>query len=116
MRLKRTAPCKECPFRQESVRGWLGPWTVDTILQQVHSDFNPLPGLACHLDVKVQQKKGLDGQELYAESHVCVGSLHHANASCKRYRHPELSAMADRLGLLDTIMDLFKFRNHHGGR
>jgi len=119
MKLKRKHPCGECPFRQESMKGWLGPWTLDSILQQVHAEVpgHKTPGLACHLDVAVQleRKEDISNEELYEKSHVCVGSLHHANASFKRYKHPELNVMAAEVGLLSTILDLFKFRKHHGG-
>jgi hypothetical protein len=115
MVLKRKNPCKECPFRKESARGWLGPWTIDTILLQVHSDLNPLPGLACHLDVSAKKDLGLHGTELYDKSHVCVGSLQHANKSAKRYRNFILNKMAEAVGVSDQILDLFGFKKHHGG-
>ena len=74
---------------------------------------NPLPGLACHLDVVVKKDLGIGGLELYDTSHVCVGSLQHANASCKRYRNFHLNKMAEPVGISEKILDIFGFKKHH---
>lgn len=112
MKLKRKTPCKECPFRKTSLPGWLGPWTTQEILAQVHSE----GGLACHTVVNKLVEEGVeqDSEEMQERTHVCVGSLQHANASCKRYRHPMLAGWAEEVGTSDQILDLRAFMNHHG--
>ncbi len=104
-------PCGECPFRKKSLAGWLGPWTVETILQQAHGE----GGLACHVSVAAVQKRKpkITDEKLMKEVHVCVGSIQHANRSCKSYRNPELRAMQDALGNGEEILNLHEFRKHH---
>jgi hypothetical protein len=108
MKIKRTNPCAECPFRKISPKGWLGPWTTDGILAQAHSE----AGLACHVDVNKKAGK-LSAEELRAKAHVCVGSLQSANKSAKIYRNPKLNQMQKDVGTSDQILSLFEFRGHH---
>jgi hypothetical protein len=114
MILKRKNPCKECPFRTTSPRTWLGPWTVDSILRQVHGD----AGLACHMSVAKIQKGSPDisDEELMDKSHVCVGSVLHATKSCKLYYMNPLM-MKIQLALkrfsIDNILGYTEFRKHH---
>lgn len=107
MKLKRTNRCKECPFRKNAPAGWLGPWTVDSIFSQVHSE----QGLACHVDVGT--KKHLSDDELVKQAHVCVGSLQHTHKTCKRYRDPELQAMRDKVGPDNDNVLGFEFKAYH---
>lgn len=107
MKLKRTNPCNECPFRKAAAPGWLGPWNQDTILQQAHSE----SGLACHVDGLI--KKKLPDLELHDKVHVCVGGLMNANASCKSFRNPELREFAKKVGTSPDILTAWEFKEHH---
>lgn len=53
-------------------------------------------------------------EELAAVSHVCVGSLQHANASHKLYKNPELRKMQDAVGENPDILNYREFEGHHG--
>lgn len=110
MKLKRKKPCKECPFRKESARTWLGPWTVREIFDHVHGE----GGFGCHMDAAVQLKKNPTDDELADRVHVCVGSLQHASKSCKSYRDPELDRMRLAVGKDDdNILGYAEFVEHH---
>lgn len=108
MILLRTTPCRECPFRNTSIRTWLGRWTVDTILQQVHSE----AGLPCHM--RIGKISNLSDDEFMRKAHVCVGSIQHTNISCKVYRNTELNSFQKILGTGNgKILNLIEFRKHH---
>lgn len=106
MKLKRKTRCKECPFRKGAPRGWLGPWTPETILAQANSE----AGLACHMDAKA--KRRLTDDELVEKVHVCVGSMQYANRTCKIYRNPELEEMRRAVGTAKDCMS-FEFKAYH---
>jgi hypothetical protein len=111
MKLKKRKPCKECPFRKTAPRGWLGFWSVNTILQQVHSE----AGLTCHLEAEKPSLKKLGVEGFAEKSHICVGSIIHANKTCKRYHTPELAGMQEELRgseETDNVLGL-EFKKHH---
>ena len=114
MKLRRLNPCNECPFRKNSIDGWLGPWSPQGMLQQVHGE----AGLGCHVDVAAKLKKSpkmTDG-DLAEKTHVCVGSLKHADKSFKSYRNTELREFQDRVaaaGDNENILDRWEFLEHH---
>lgn len=98
-------PCAECPFRKTSPRGWLGPWTVDSIMSTAFSEV----GLACHMTVK---QDGRDDPKVRA----CAGSLISANVSCKRFVAPNMVEMQEQLaGHADEskVLTQWEFREHH---
>lgn len=107
MVLRRRNPCNECPFRKKSIPGWLGYWTVDKILNQVHDE----AGLPCHKDVPKQI--GLGDLDFYKRVHVCVGSLQHATQSAKSYRNAELSLFQRLVGKGIDVLNYIEFRQHH---
>ena len=45
MRLHHRTPCKECPWRKDSLKGYLGGWPVETYADAVAAGEVP----ACHL-------------------------------------------------------------------
>jgi hypothetical protein len=99
-------PCRECPFRREAPKGWLGPWTVE----EVHSTVQGEGGLACHLDV------GRNGEGKPIEFYrPCVGSLLHANKTCKAYRNPRLAELQKLLKgskHQESVLG-FEFKEYH---
>jgi hypothetical protein len=107
MRLRRTNPCAECPFKCDSPAGVMGGWTPQTIVQQAHSEY----GLACHMDA--EKKRHLNDADLIEKVHVCVGSLQNANLSAKSYRNPQLRVWADKVGTGTGILRLIEFFEHH---
>jgi hypothetical protein len=83
MRCNNPKMCAECPFRKDSAKGWLGPWDdSDEIINQSQNE----SGLACHMRIEHEE----NGEVSYDDTHVCVGSMAYANATCKVYRAPTL--------------------------
>lgn len=76
-------PCRECPWKRDSVRGHLGPNSAEEWLEIAHSD-SPI---ACHMTVKS------DDQD-WAELRQCGGSAIFRANVCKTPRHPNV-AVAD---------------------
>lgn len=105
MKLKRIAPCRECPFVAKSTPGWLGAWEdADHILGQALSE----TGLPCHM-----QKLGEVTMETLTTKHVCVGSLQMANASCKLFKNQDLHQQQVRVGKNPEVMTQWGFKQHH---
>ena len=69
MKLKHKTPCKECPWKKDSLKGFLGGWTPESYADAVA--MNEIP--CCHLvDHGPQDNK----------SAFCVGALATASNSC----------------------------------
>lgn len=95
-------PCGECPFRKTSARGWLGPWTAESIVLQAFSE----AGLACHMTAND-----------VATAKTCAGSLICANKSAKLYRDTWLACHQANLKASPEakhVMNVAEFREHHG--
>lgn len=68
MKLKCKEPCKKCPFKRDSLKGWLGDSTPEEfILTTAEND------MPCHLTIDYEKKdwntKGLK------EASLCSGAL-----------------------------------------
>ena len=88
--VQHTMPCSDCPFRRDSLNGWLGGGTVDEFLTIAHRDWR----YDCHV-IKGQQCAGL--------------AIYRANA-CKRVDPPLLTLPKDHDTCLSNPME---FRAHH---
>jgi hypothetical protein len=113
MKLKKTSPCRECPFRKKSLAGWLGKWTLAEISRQVHGEV----GLTCHMQNKDKKIEKLNIDKYYEKAHACVGGLISANKSCKIYSNPELNDFQRQLKGSPhepEIMNKWEFEKHHG--
>ncbi len=71
-------PCDKCPFRRESIRGWLGPWEPAELLFALGRE--PFP---CHLTIREDEQELSD-----ATLHGCAGAAIFLNNKCERSRHP----------------------------
>lgn len=93
MKLKRKHACNECPFRKTSSPS--PPRIAEAVLAFVHGE----RAFACHKDFES----------------ICVGSLKHANKSCKMYRDPRLKKMQDEVrdGDSSQILNEWEFMAHH---
>lgn len=89
MRYDKRIPCKECPFRKDSIRGWLGPDTPEEVIAQVHGE----GGYPCHMSTERAVKMEI----LYDDIQQCAGAVHHATAYFKLYRPGPLAQMQRRL-------------------
>ena len=90
-----TSPCSDCPWRRDSVPGWLGSMTSDEWLALAHGE-----GQAdCHTTVRP------DGG-----AHACAGlAIYRANV-CKAPRDPNVMRLpADRV----KVFSFNEFKKHH---
>ena len=55
MELNLRKPCVECPFGQDSLPGWLGPWNPEQILNVIEHEQFP-----CHLTIPEELPDPLD--------------------------------------------------------
>jgi len=100
-------PCPECPFTKTSAKGWLGPWTPETIHRQVMDEGD----LACHMTVT---EDDVDNDKVRR----CVGSVLYMNKGCKKARDPDLAkAQAELKGAdMSNILNPIEFFKHHGSK
>lgn len=90
-----TSPCSDCPFRRDSIPGWLGRMSVDEWVELAHGE-----GQAdCHT------KKQVNG-----DGWACAGlAIYRANVA-KAPRDPEIMRLpADR----EKVFSFGEFRKHH---
>ena len=98
-------PCNQCPFRRNSMRGYLGPWT-GRVLDFLHDALSE-GGFACHKTIKVEGVWTPD-------TRVCAGSLIFANKGAKHYRPgTELAKLQQEMPNDDNIMNIVEFVQYH---
>ncbi len=93
-------PCHECPFRKNSLKGWLGGFTAEETYAAARSEAE----FDCHLTRGEEQ-----------ERKHCAGRLLHAKKTCKSFRNKELEQAKTEViknNSLDTILG-FDFLEHH---
>lgn len=97
--------CKECPFRDSSPPGWLGPYKdpLHFVEDAFHED-----SMACHMDVSAH---GEDSDKL----RVCAGAIQCANRTAKRFVNPVLLAAQDAIRGSEEpdVMSKWQFVEHH---
>ena len=92
-----TSPCGDCPWRRDSIKGWLGDMTAQEWLQMAHGE-----GKAdCHATMQAND-----------EPWQCAGlAIYRANV-CKSVRDPEAMRLpADRV----KVFSFGEFVKHHDG-
>jgi hypothetical protein len=82
MKTTTTKPCKECPFRRDSWRGWLGPWNVEDLLWALGREAFP-----CHKTI-TGRFMAMDDPALVG----CAGAAIFLNNKSERSRHPYTAA------------------------
>ena len=87
--LKHTRPCKSCPFRRESLPGYLGAWTAQEFLDATLYE-RPME---CHETVDYR-KLNWQGDQM-ANAALCAGALTFMRNVVKRPRDPVLAAAVD---------------------
>lgn len=85
-----TTACSDCPYRRDSLNGWLGGNSVDQFLRIAHSDTR----YDCHT-IKKQQ---------------CAGLAIYRRNTCKQVDPPLLVLPADHDTILSNPME---FQAHH---
>jgi len=102
--------CKECPFKKDSMKGYLGEASGDpeSFLQSM--EYDPIP---CHLQVDWENDTD-EEIENKCFSHPCIGSLQFMNNSCKLPFSKEYRALQDSV---DKNPEVFNWRaefiRHH---
>lgn len=97
-------PCKECPWRKDSIGGWLGASTPVEFLQQSEAETQ----MPCHLHVDYESAAWQD-EALTAPQ--CAGRAVHFANRCKRPESPDLLVLpADRDAVFSNPQD---FIDHH---
>lgn len=108
----RPTPCKECPWRRESLAGWLGPMDADEWVVLAHSD----QPIACHLTIG-STLDGTESPEVAAEFWAapnvrqCAGAATYRSNVCKSPRDPNVARLpADRENVFGQRTE---FLDHH---
>jgi hypothetical protein len=93
-------PCAECPWRRDSLPGWLGPYNAATWVQLAHSD----AAIACHLTI--QEDGDWDG------AWQCAGAGQYRTNVAKSPRDPGVYTAPEK----DTSLVFGspnEFKEHH---
>lgn len=111
MACKKKKPCDDCPFRKNSLPGWLGPHSVEEFVQYYQMDY-PYP---CHKTLVEERDAG--DLELRDGEHICIGLVHTRNNSCKRARDNQSSLRQEEIRLKGEKNECFthisQFVKHH---
>lgn len=95
-------PCSECPWRRNSLPGWLGPHTAEEWAQGVHGDQE----IACHLTIPEDAD---DEPEDVSMMTACSGAAIHRANICKSPRNVPYKLPADTR----TVFGYGEFLEHH---
>lgn len=85
-----TTPCSDCPWRRDSLNGWLGGHTPEEFLRIAHADTT----YNCHAVTNQQ----------------CAGMAVYRRNTCKSTRPPMLTLPADHATVFSNRM---QFQAHH---
>ena len=97
--------CKECPFRKDSIRGWLSDYTIDQLHNLVMSEIQ----FPCHMQMGDEDIKFEDADQYP----VCEGSIKYMKKSAKMPRNPVLLKMVQEAPKDENILSATEFRKHH---
>ena len=104
-------PCAECPFRRKAAPGWLGPWNVESLIDEVeHGAF------VCHRSIGDTINKNNDQLE------YCAGAAIYLNNHFKLARDRTYSSYQTLLKEIpQTIKESVfsnknEFTEHHNSR
>lgn len=107
--------CKECPFRKDSVKGYLDYHQPDDVLNDMNRD---IP-FSCHLQRKDDPDQNLEELENGTQN-VCRGFVATASKSCKQFgQHPyygqEMRKIQNEITEADKdlVMNKWDWLKHH---
>ena len=113
-RITMKKPCDECPFRKNSLPGWLGPWEALGLHRYVMDSEKPF---SCHMTIrdKVDLVSGEETTTSVENTELCVGSILYMNKGGKLARDPFLAEQQDRFEKDSTedILSVKQFLEHH---
>jgi len=107
--------CKECPFSNQSMGGWLTDYTREDILGYMNAEAS----FPCHMTMTDGDLSIEDCQDLIAKGKMkmCRGYtemlIKSAKSPWKNEQLIKAIAIARAEGLSDNSMDIFKFIEHH---
>lgn len=109
-------PCRECPFKKDSIQGYLGAASHQPEDFLNSMEWNILP---CHLQVEWDEADE-DEIDRQAIENPCIGALQFLNNSCKlpmlaRQKEGQVyNVLMDRFGKNDKVFKWkHEFINHH---
>jgi len=104
MKKQHQKPCKACPWRKASAKGWLGDSTPVEFMQTSEAEHR----MPCHLHVDYERPEWRSDAE---NAPQCVGRAVHFANRCKQPRNTDLLHMpADREQVFSNPQD---FIDHH---
>ena len=101
-------PCDECPFREDSLPGWLSTYTAIELHTLVMNEF-PFP---CHMT----HNDNLDWEEAGKyETPLCGGALRYMRKNAKSPRRQDIAIHVNSLTQEDCkgILSTSDFFTHH---
>lgn len=93
-------PCVECPWRRDSVPGYLGPYSAEIWTRMAHSE---LP-IACHMTIRKESWESPGVRQ-------CAGAAIFRANVCKSPRNPEVAVMPSDTDTVFAWND--EFVEHH---
>lgn len=110
---KRKTMCNECPFRANSLKGWLGPLTVEQLEGATTTD----EVFICHKSINSLSKKGKSSEEIELTGQHCIGILRYRNSMCKLNRNKKICDVQMELKNIpdQEVIPRGKLREHHKG-
>jgi hypothetical protein len=112
-------PCAECPFRKDSIRGYLGPDTgnpsafVNPAAGRVEIQKGVFVGcepsdLACHMDI--DREMAANGGKKPDPDHLqhCAGALHFLRLDCKMPHDREKCDAMDRVAANNKAIPMLR--------
>ncbi len=102
-------PCTDCPFRKNSLPGWLSDYTPRELHNIIMAE-KPFPCHMTHPNNIVTYEDA--GSEEYP---LCAGALQYMKKAAKLPLNPELRALVSGIDRtqLDNILTVPEFFEHH---
>lgn len=105
-----THPCGHCPWRRDSLPGWLG----DSTTLQFVSQGEHAPKMPCHCTIDYNDDNWEETQLPTAPR--CAGHAAYLANRCKQPLDPELRELVAAVGKRDDVfLHAGEFVDHHGG-
>lgn len=105
--------CNDCPFSNKSIKGFLGGYDIETLLDFFNNDIL----FPCHKTVKLSSERvgSVQQQVLDEELPVCRGYLECMVRSCKVPRSTDLNELRSSVkeNLTSHSMSMHEFIIHH---
>lgn len=118
MQHNKTIACPFCPYKKNSLPGYLGGASV----QEFHRDTMRDDGMPCHIDLEKRRDSGdYDDEEMEDfkdelidhDVEQCAGALVYARQAGKIYTNKDLVRQTSKLLPHDDIMSVKEFMEHH---